>query len=194
MDYANIITQAQRTATVPGGIYGAIDYHGEPPWGVAMAAGWRKLDARAPFTPPEGYQVVGYEYEQDETRADYALETVIVDAIPIPTPERFALGIDAATLILDAVSSDKGAAFAATDDGHLVFCGFFRESPYKTQAERDAMRDAAVAAHGTRKAAQTATVADIAGKAAGAGNSIPALRAEVVRLANLVAQLIGGAE
>ena len=62
-----------------------------------LAAGWRKLDAREPYTPPEGEHVTGYLYEQDTERPEYAVELPVTAPIPIPTPERFPAGIDAPT-------------------------------------------------------------------------------------------------
>ena len=52
-----------------------------------FAAGWRKLDERKPITPPDGYQITGWEYAQDTERADYATETPNIAAIPVPVPD-----------------------------------------------------------------------------------------------------------
>jgi len=87
MSYANIITQAARRATVPGGVYGGLDYHGEPTWDVAHAAGWRRLDDRKPFTPPDGLVLTGWNYRQDPERKDYAVEEPTVDLAPVAPPD-----------------------------------------------------------------------------------------------------------
>jgi hypothetical protein len=189
-DYANIITQAARQATVPGGIYGGIDYHGSPPWELGMAAGWRKLDERVDVTPPEGYRVAGWEYAQDTERADYAIETAIIEAIPVPVPERFAAGIDTPLLVLDAPDGIKGFGYTPAEDGTLLPIQYAHESPYDMEGLRIKI-EIARADHQADKATKAATAANIAGKAAGAGNSLPAVRTELERLARLVAQMIG---
>ena len=115
-DKANIITQAQRTLRLPGGVYGDVDYHGEPPWDVAYAAGWRMLDPRADFTPPEGEHVVGYTYAQDPEREDYATETPITAAIPAAFPSP-----DITVPVLDLTGTQTGTARLLVDStGALV--------------------------------------------------------------------------
>jgi hypothetical protein len=62
-----------------------------------LTAGWRKLDPRQAFTPPDGEQVTGYVYWQDEERPDYAIELPVTAPIPeaYPTPEILVPRIDA---------------------------------------------------------------------------------------------------
>jgi hypothetical protein len=116
MSYANIITQEPRTIRLPGGVYGDTDYHGSPPWGVAYAAGWRMLDARPDYTPPEGEHVVGYTYAQDPARPDYATETPITAAIPVLFPSP-----DITVPVLDAAGAQTGTARLLVDaTGTLV--------------------------------------------------------------------------
>jgi len=197
-DVCNIITQAQRTATVPGGTYNGIDWHGEPPWGDALAVGWRKLDEREPYTPPEGEQITGYLYEQDAARAEYALELPVTAPIPIPTPERFEAGVDTSLLVLDAPDGEKGIGYAPAADGTLLPIVYAHESPYDMEAVR-AKVDAARVDYETRKTARETVRLDVAARAGqaeaganGAGNSIVALRAEVARLAAAVKALTEG--
>jgi hypothetical protein len=151
MNYANISTQAQRTGTIPGGTYGDLDYHGEPPWHVAHAAGWRMLDDRAEFTPPDGFAVTGYTYEQDGARDDYALEVPTVTAIPVPTPQYFAAGIETPLLVLEHEETGKGVGYVADEDGALVPVLYAHESPYDMAALK-AKITAAKAAHAGKKA------------------------------------------
>jgi hypothetical protein len=197
-DYANIITQAQRTATVPGGIYGGIDYHGSPPWELAMAAGWRKLDELVDVTPPDGFYIDGWEYTQDEERTEYALEWPKFAVIPVPVPERFAAGIDAPLLVLDAPDGSRGVGYAPADDGTLLPILYAHASPYDMEAVR-AKVAAARADYATRKTAREAVKLDVAKSAAqaetganGSGNSVALLRAEVARIAVALKKLTEG--
>jgi hypothetical protein len=162
------------------------------------AAGWRKLDERAAYTPPTGEQVTGYLYEQDPARPEYATEIPITAAIPVPVPERFAAGIDAPLLVLDAPDGGKGIGYAPAADGTLLPIVYVHESPYDMPAVA-AKVDAARVDYETRKTARETVRLDVAAKAGqaeaganGAGNSIVALRAEVARLAAAVKALTEG--
>ena len=81
----NIITNAGPVAQVPGGIYEGLDYHGEPPWGVSMRAGWRLFDGPQPIPQP-GYTSKAH-YSQDPERPDYAAVKYVYAPIPIPEPD-----------------------------------------------------------------------------------------------------------
>jgi hypothetical protein len=186
-EYANIITQAPRTPTLPDKIPGTHN----PDWTQLVAVGWRKLDERTPVTPPDGLQVTRWVYSQDPERAECAIEEPWFDAIPEAVPARFESGIDSTILVLDAPDGSKGIGYAPADDGTLIPIVYVHESPYDMAAVAAKVAAARVA-HGTRKAGRVIEAADIESKAAAAGNSIPALRAEVVRLAKLAKQLAGG--
>jgi len=129
-DKANIITQAQRVASIPGGTYGDLDYHGAPPWDVAVAAGWRRLDPRADFAPADGYHVAGYTYQQDPARDDYALETAVVEAIPdaYPTP-------DSVVPVLDADGNQTGTARLLVDSSGALVVVTDSASPQRPVAD-----------------------------------------------------------
>jgi len=182
-DKANIITQAPRTATVPGGKYGDLDYHGEPPWDVALAAGWRKLDPRQAIDLPEGYRIAGYAYAQDPERPDYALETVEVEAIPdaFPAP-------DVIIPMLDAEGNQIGTARIISNADLQIIAVVDTASPQKSVAEQ-------IAAFVARSAkvqsvsSDVATWAQAAATAAAAANSVPALREQVAILAEQVKRL-----
>jgi hypothetical protein len=197
-DVANIITQAPRVAAVPGGIYGGIDYHGEPPWDKAFAAGWRKLDERVDVTPPDGYYISHWVYSQDSARVDYAIEEPWVVQKPIPVPERFAAGIDTSLLVMDAPDGSKGIGYVPAADGTLLPLLYAHESPYDMPSV-EVLKDQARADYETRKSAREAVRLDVAAKAGqaeagakGAGNSVAVLRAEVARLAAAVKALTEG--
>jgi hypothetical protein len=185
-DYANIITQAPRTPSVPGGVYGGIDWHGEPPWEKAMTAGWRKLDERETILPPDDEQVTGWQYAQDPERPDYAIESPVIEAVPVveiyPTPEVLIPRIDTNGHVIGT------SRIFADADNHPVLV-IDTASPRRAAAVQIAEAVAKIAS----QASQAAEAADIRGKAANAGNSLPAVRAELVRLAALVEKLIGGA-
>jgi hypothetical protein len=174
MSYANIITQAQRTGTIPGGTYGDLDYHGEPPWDAAYAAGWRKLDARAEFTPADGYRVSGYTYAQDPDREEFALEWPAVEAIPVPFPAP-----DSVVPVLDADGVQTGTARLLVDSsGALVIVtdsaspqrsvavqlAEYRERAADAKAEREAFKALIKALAGDKKVdkatADAAAIAD----------------------------------
>jgi len=74
----NLSNQHGGMDTVPGGVYGSVDYHGQPPWDVAMAAGYRYY---TPAEVPEGYVVTSRRYEQ-AAEADWATEIVETERIP----------------------------------------------------------------------------------------------------------------
>jgi hypothetical protein len=97
--------------------------------------------------------------------------------------------IEAPFVIVHSESSKKGIGITATDDGELVSY-LAHESPYDHEAAT-ARKLAAVQAANARRAqrATDATVAKGAGSAAASANSVPALRAEVARLAGIVERL-----
>jgi len=107
----------------------------------------------------------------------------------LQTVEVYERVIEAPSVIVHSVASRKGVGIAATDDGELVPY-IAHESPYD-HAAAEARKLAAVQAANARKAqrATDATAAKGAGSAAAAANSVPALRAEVARLAAIVERL-----
>jgi hypothetical protein len=129
MSYCNIITQAQRVESIPGGTYGDLDYHGAPPWDVAVVAGWRRLDERAAFAPADGYHVTGYTYQQDPTRDEYALETPVVDAIPDAYPAP-----DSVVPVLDADGNQTGTARLLVDSSGALVVVTDSASPQRSVA------------------------------------------------------------
>ena len=74
----NLTHQRGGINTVPSGVYGSVDYHGQPPWDVAMAAGYRYY---TPAEVPEGYVVTSRRYEQ-AADPDWATEVVEMERIP----------------------------------------------------------------------------------------------------------------
>ena len=160
MAYANILTQAGPVEAIPGGIVDGIDYHPSVPWDKAHAAGWRRLAANwNDFTPPDGEQVTGWLFEQSPSDPEYAVASPITAAIPIPTPERFASGIDAPLIVLDTPDG-KGIGYVAAPDGTLVPVVYAHESPYD-MAELAAKKQAAIAAYTARMQAAGFTAAEI---------------------------------
>ncbi len=94
-----------------------------PDWNTLHASGWRLLDDRADYTPPEGNRVTGYTYAQDPERPDYATETPITEAIPEPRPKVFPHGVEVGPgglLVIPSHSAGKGIAIVPTDDGDLI--------------------------------------------------------------------------
>ena len=105
MKYVNIISNDGPADKVPGGVYGSSDYHGSPPWSVALSAGWRKVDDKEFPAPPHGEQTKTEAYVQDPLREDYALGKHVYEVIPEvePTLEEEIVAIKAR---LDGVEND----------------------------------------------------------------------------------------
>jgi len=129
-------------------------------------------------------------------RDGYAVWEIEVEPIPEPEPEPdpipdyFEHGIETPRLVLQSQVEGKGIALVAFDDGEIVTV-IEHESPRKSPAQvvaearakkmaRDEVRSVAVS--------ESRTIAN----AAAAANSVPALRAEVRRLSQLIEQLIEG--
>ena len=112
-EYANIITQAQRTAVIPAGVYDGIDYHGEPPLPVAFAHGWRRLDAREEYLLPDGKRIVRWEYAQDVERE------AIIDACHSGGLPLWRVSLRAGPYRLNVADYDCGSTFAEAVGGAL---------------------------------------------------------------------------
>ena len=153
MSYANIITQEPRTLRLPGGVYGDTDYHGSPPWGVAYAAGWRMLDPREGFAPPDGERVVGYTYAQDPARPDYAIETPITAAIPVLFPSP-----DITVPVLDATGAQTGTARLLVDHAGALVIVTDSASPQRPVADQIAQYVALAASLASERVALAALV------------------------------------
>lgn len=97
--------------------------------------------------------------------------------------------IEAPVYIVHSEASRKGVGITSTDDAELVTY-IAHESPYD-HAAAEARRLAAVQAANERKAQRVLdkTAAKGAGTAAASANSVPALRAEVARLAAIIERL-----
>ena len=165
----NTITKAV-AATVPGGVYEGIDYHGTPPAAVAARAGWVDV------TPEIQAQI-----DADKAAADAAAESE--QAAFLATPE-----------LRDRSLQFKGAARIETDadDGHVyglevdeasgtVFV-VQRESDRLTHAEYMAARAARKAALKAEKDALKAELDALKAKAAKAETDVAAAVAEIEKL------------
>lgn len=107
---------------------------------------------------------------------------------PEPTPQRFEVGSDTPMLVLDAPGG-QGVGYVVDEAGALVPIVYAHESPY----DMDALRVAIVQARTNHAAVKAARITDAQGigAASASANSVPALRAQVAALAELVEQLIG---
>ncbi|MBU0678484.1 MAG: hypothetical protein KJ626_10235 [Verrucomicrobia bacterium] len=171
----NTITK-QVSETVPGGIYGGIDYHGSPPADVAERAGWVDV------TPEIQAQI-------DAAAAQAAEDAAAAELVRLETPLIYDQPIQA-RIEIPAIDGHVYGAEVDPVSGDVI--GVQRESVRKSQAEYEADRDARFAARAARKvritdAAKAVTAAK--GKANGAGNSVASLRAAVADLAAAVESL-----
>jgi hypothetical protein len=136
-----------------------------PTWGPEHhKRGWRKLDPREDYTPPEGKQITEYLYEQDAFRDDYAVEIPITAPIPVvepyPTPESLCP-------ILDADGEQVGTGRIIMDAATGEVVGVVHaQSPAKSDAEqRQAFREQAqrlrIERRSLREAARRAVATDV---------------------------------
>jgi len=140
MQYANIITQSPRSPTLPTRIPGTHN----PDWITLHAAGWRNLDPRSDYAPPEGSRVSGYHYAQDDDREDWAIETPMTEVIPDPRPEVFPHGVEVGPgglLVIPSHSTNAGILIFSDDDGNLLTAKV-HGSPWLSKEEIKALKDA----------------------------------------------------
>jgi hypothetical protein len=140
----NTITK-QVAATVPGGIYETIDYHGEPPADVAARAGWVDV------TPAIQLLIDAAQAEQDAANAAAQAEYLAgVDVLPRPVRGAF-----------ESLAPDGHVYGLEIDaDGEAVF-PVQRESTRLTQAEYDAAKAARLAERATHRDRITAIKTDL---------------------------------
>ncbi len=180
MKYANITQQTGPFNMPPPGQYGSTYWHGTPPWDVAFEHGVRKITVPDTSETPEGYRRIRSAWEQDPADAEGCVEQAQFEPIPPtpePVPEFFEYGIESSLLVLQT-ESGKGVGYAPTEDGGLVPVVYVHESPCPPAAEIAARIAAA------REARAKATT-DIRAATA-AANSVPALRAQVARILDIL--------
>jgi hypothetical protein len=136
----NTITKAV-AATVPGGIYEGIDYHGEPPADVAARAGWVDV------TPEIQVLIDADKAAQDAANAAAQAEYLAgVDVLPRPVRGAFeSLAPDGHVYGLE-IDPDGGEVIPVQ-----------RESTRLTQAEYDAAKAARLAERAALRAARAAS-------------------------------------
>jgi len=143
-------------------------------------AGWREYQ---PCESIAGSNVVSTIYLDDGDTVTASCEYAAIPA-PVPAPAEFPEGIEVPWVTILSITNQVGWLYVALDDGTLVPV-LAHESPWPSQSEInrriESARTNAIAARQQR----IATTRDIATKAA-AANSVPALRAEVRRLAELL--------
>lgn len=107
MEY-NIHTKQGPVATVPIGVYGGIDYHGEVPVDVARAAGWRVVTPAE--EAPTGYVVTGRSYV-DAGDGEHVNEVLTLGpaAVTITIPAATQAVAEAYKAIMEAAFGDGAA-------------------------------------------------------------------------------------
>jgi len=143
-------------------------------------AGWREY---VPCAGVEGSNIVSTTYSDDGDTVTASCEYAATPA-HVPTPAEFPEGIEVPWITVLSVTNKTGWLYIALDDGTLVPV-LGHESPWPSQDELNQRIESARTNAIANRAQRIATTRDIATKAA-AANSIPALRDQVLRLAELL--------
>lgn len=209
--FVNILDQRTRT-TIPSG---AVTVDGKTyPEGSAQieqwaSVGWRIAD-ESTLAVPEGYVYVSHTWvqdpanplgavaqvvtrtqaEQDAIDAANATAAAEAQALWLQGVDVYPRAIEVPVVIVASETSKKGYGILTTDDGTVVTY-LDHESPRPSPEVIAQRKMDAINAANARKAQRTNDVAQaqLAKANANAANSVPALKAEVARLAEIIERL-----